>query len=438
MKKNNVGSKILLDLLDANEESANTFLFLVLNVCGALFLITWFLTYFELNKSDILKETIAYFAVVIISAIIGFVLIQFHTTSAYTRYILEISLLVVSSVIYIFGTSDFWCLMLVPIATSVRYFDNRFSWKIGLLTWIAMLIATVIKFFMGYFEEHIDLAYVFIPDMTFISIKDSLAETLIEKGLVSPEKIYFREILITIGKTFMVFPMLLVCATIAKAGRRMIVESAQKVMTIDRVKAEVENAKVKIMLSQLQPHFLYNSLSAIMAIDDNPPETVEALADFSKYLRGNLNSLNADGPIPFSTELEHIERYVSLEKLRYGDRLEFEKDIETTDFNIPVLTTQMVVENAIKHGISQKSGNGTVTLKTREDERGYYITVTDNGVGFDVEQLKKMETHVGVLNSKSRIESIGGIFEIASEVGKGTTVRILIPREGDNYENNCS
>lgn len=120
------------------------------------------------------------------------------------------------------------------------------------------------------------------------------------------------------------------------------------------------------MMSQLQPHFLYNSLTAIMGIEGNPPETKKAISDFAKYLRGNLDSIKSRNLIPFEQELKHVEAYVNLEKLRFGDKLNVIYKIETVKFEVPVLCVQMMVENAIKHGITPKKGKGTVNIIVKE------------------------------------------------------------------------
>lgn len=201
--------------------------------------------------------------------------------------------------------------------------------------------------------------------------------------------------------------------------------------------------KTYTMLSQLQPHFLYNSLTAIMAIEGNPPKTKRAIADFAKYLRGNLDSLNHFEMIPFEQELVHIENYVNLEKLRFEEKLRVDYRIETTDFRVPVLSVQMMVENAIKHGITPKPGGGTVKITVKESINCYKIIVEDNGVGFQMENhpgeqktnAANERSHVGIKNTMHRLQVLAGAsLKIDSTPGVGTKAIITIPMEEGELE----
>ena len=123
----------------------------------------------------------------------------------------------------------------------------------------------------------------------------------------------------------------------------------EKNFQISMQKEKIKDAQVNIMLSQIQPHFVYNSLSAISTlITIDPEKAQEALDNFTEYLRRNLSSLTDVKLIPFEDELKHIETYISLEKLRFDDRINVIYDLKTTDFNVPVLSIQPIVENAMK------------------------------------------------------------------------------------------
>jgi len=134
-----------------------------------------------------------------------------------------------------------------------------------------------------------------------------------------------------------------------------------------RRSAEQENLlmqdRVAIMLSQIQPHFLYNALSVIQDLcHGKAPEAEQAAVEFSEFLRGNLDSLQADSPIPFEQELRHTQNYLSLEKKRFGDNLRVEYEIGATDFFIPALTLQPIVENAVRNGVMRQEEGGTVRV----------------------------------------------------------------------------
>ena len=192
---------------------------------------------------------------------------------------------------------------------------------------------------------------------------------------------------------------------------------------------EVADLNDKILLGQVGPHFIYNSLTAIQMIDGNPPETVKAIDDFAKYLRGNLSVLESERNIPFEQELAHIKTYLDIEKLRFGNEIEVEFEIEDKGFLLPALSVQMLVENAVKHGVTKKRGGGKIIIKTERAENEHIILVQDDGVGFDVD--KQIEDgHYGIVGNRKRLEHfVNGTLDIESEVGKGTTAVIKIPFE---------
>lgn len=196
---------------------------------------------------------------------------------------------------------------------------------------------------------------------------------------------------------------------------------------------ELTESRIAIMLSQIQPHFLYNSLVVIKHLciaDQN--EAREAIVDFSDYLRMNLDSLSQKTPIHFSKELEHVKTYLSLQKRRFGDTLQVEYDIQAESFLLPSLTVQPLVENAIRHGITMREDGGTVTISTREQETCWQITVHDNGIGFDASAPKEDgRSHIGIDNVRNRLHTMsGGDLSIQSELGVGTSASIFIPKEG--------
>ena len=217
-------------------------------------------------------------------------------------------------------------------------------------------------------------------------------------------------------------------------GAKQVVMDHQASIKNKKMKLELENSRITVMLSQIQPHFLYNSLTSVMDLcDSNPKQAKAAIADFADYLRGNLSSLKTENLISFGTELEHIEKYLRLEKLRFMDELEIVYDIQTKDFMLPALSVQPLVENAVKHGVGKKIGGGTVTIHTTETENEYIIRVTDDGVGFtEGEYADDGGTHVGIENIKKRLDMmINARLEIESKKGIGTKACILIPKRRD-------
>jgi signal transduction histidine kinase len=195
---------------------------------------------------------------------------------------------------------------------------------------------------------------------------------------------------------------------------------------------ETEKLKVNLMLNQIQPHFLYNSLGTIQALCRRDPEKAEqAVGDFAQFLRHNIRSIESDRPILFHQELIHTQNYLALQKLRFGDDLHIVYDLECETFSLPTLTLQPLVENAVTHGIRQTaSGRGTVTIRTREMEDHYEVSVIDDGVGFDpTAPGTGSGAHIALNNIRARLARVsGGSLRVISAPGMGATVTILIPK----------
>lgn len=193
--------------------------------------------------------------------------------------------------------------------------------------------------------------------------------------------------------------------------------------------------RISIMLSQIQPHFLYNVLTSIRALCRMAPHKAEeALVEFTSYLRANLNSLTDEECIPFARELEHTRHYLQLEKMRYGDDLNVVFDIPVDQFFLPSLTLEPIVENAVRHGVMQREQGGTITIRTQADPSGWRITVTDDGVGFDTGTLGEIgPSHVGMANVRERLNVMcGGTLHVYSTPGAGTRVELFIPGKGED------
>ena len=193
---------------------------------------------------------------------------------------------------------------------------------------------------------------------------------------------------------------------------------------------ELTQARINLMVSQIQPHFIYNSLTAIIGlIDIDPEKAKDSIVSFSDYLRVNLNALKEVRLIPFSKELEHCKTYLEFELLRFRN-ISVIYDIEAENFDLPALTVQPLLENAVKHGVSKTGVGGTVTLSTKDDGESIRITVSDNGVGFD-ENAIAPGTHIGLENVRKRLSDLcGGSLRIRSEINVGTEVTVIIPKEG--------
>ena len=193
--------------------------------------------------------------------------------------------------------------------------------------------------------------------------------------------------------------------------------------------------RIQIMMSQIRPHFLYNSLSAIQVLCHSDPEkAAEVTNQFSLYLRENLDFMEQPGLIPFWKELDHTKTYVKIEETRFPN-IRVEYGINDAAFSVPPLSLQPMVENAIRHGVRIRQ-EGIVQVLTQRKEDMHEIIVRDNGTGFDPEGIwEKKSDHIGLRNVKERIESMcGGTLTIDSRIGEGTTITIRIPVRDDDIQ----
>ena len=198
-----------------------------------------------------------------------------------------------------------------------------------------------------------------------------------------------------------------------------------------KLDAELAQSRISTLMSQIHPHFIYNTLGSIEQLCElDPPKAAKLVNDFSKYLRGNFGELDNPKLIRVSKELKHTEYYISIEKVRFPD-IEFESEMNCSDFSIPALTIQPIVENAVKHGILKRAEGGRIKVRVYETDCSYFVTVKDNGVGFDLTELEEMN-HVGLRNIRSRLEAMCcGSLHIESIIGVGTKITVEIPKEVD-------
>lgn len=195
-----------------------------------------------------------------------------------------------------------------------------------------------------------------------------------------------------------------------------------------KLEEELKNSRIVLSMSQIRAHFIFNVLNAISGMCKYDPEKAdETVVRFSHYLRTNIDILQEDAPVPFRVAMQHLEDYIALEQVRFGDRVRFVKDIEEDDFLIPSLVLQPIVENSIKHGLRPKESGGTVSLHTWAEKETIFISIRDDGVGFDTKAVKEQDS-VGLNNVRFRLKYfMKGKMEIESEPGKGTMVTISIP-----------
>lgn len=198
------------------------------------------------------------------------------------------------------------------------------------------------------------------------------------------------------------------------------------------VESEMKVQSTEALLSQIKPHFLYNSLTSIMNIPGTPMETRDVIADFGKYLRGNIDSLVHTAPIPFRREMDSTELFLKMQKLEYGDKLKLKLDLKTQDFMLPVMTLRTLTSLCIQYGIAPK-GYGTIFISTKETSTAYEVRIADDGVGYTGADsdpyLIYHEDVVGYHSVKKGLrEMMNASITYYSVKGHGTAFNIRVPK----------
>ncbi len=205
---------------------------------------------------------------------------------------------------------------------------------------------------------------------------------------------------------------------------------------------ELRISEFKALQSQINPHFLYNSLDMInwLSLTGKQEEVTTAVQSLAKFYKLTLSKRNADATI--GLELEHLTLYCKLQNMRYENRIDFLVDVsdELMDYQMPKLTLQPIVENSILHGIMEKdSKTGTIIIMGWREDRDIVLVVSDDGIGMEEEEVqgiltgknkKKTGTNIGIDNTNSRLKLLFGEeygLTFRSSPGKGTEVEIRIP-----------
>ncbi len=353
---------------------------------------------------------------------------------------------VVNFLVYLFGNLGFWVFNLYLVA----YIGTKTHVKKTIIK--VVVIISILHAILLIISQFNHMIYDFTPDnhyirgalfwvpyiTTFILCIINMCLTLrYRKALGKNDTIFLL--------SYELFPTIAIVMQVCFWGIMFLYVAITMSMLLIYISIQVEQSKrlkeqelklaqsqIAIMVSQIQPHFLFNALTAIEQLcDQDPKKAKKATIDFASYLRGNIDSLAKEGLIPFEKELSHVRGYLNLVQEIYGNTLKIVYNIEEERFLLPSLTIQPIVENAVKHGIGRRESGGTIEIFTCEKEQEYIITISDDGVGFDVEAPIKdnSRTHIGVENVRQRLlAQCSATMEIVSSRGNGTTVTIKVPK----------
>ncbi|MFI3251591.1 MAG: histidine kinase [bacterium] len=397
--------------------------------------------------------------VIVLLTAYGFVLKQRSwLVVGFSIFFLSVSLwclVQVDFILYLFNNDVLsyfrnYCVFLFPISaalTSLTFDKSKFSKILAIVTTILFTLLGVITYILGEIGVEVILIMNFV--IILLTILYFIGIMILTRRATKDTKNKFASIFINslficcVGFIFEVLSLVVMGITGPSGMYISICLLVVYIYSISRVVKEYikkedyrtylseENARLSssILLSQIKPHFLYNALNSISLLCKvNPQQADMAVIRFSRYLRQNMKCIESSELVDFASEMEHIRNYVYLETIRFP-KMEIVYELKYINFQVPPLCIQPIVENAVKHGVSKNSeGIGFVIIKSFITAKHIIIEVSDNGPGFDTKVNIK---GTGLSNISRRLKMlIGADIEFASVVGKGTVVRVRIPREG--------
>ncbi len=293
-----------------------------------------------------------------------------------------------------------------------------FSIIIGIYSYIKTKIAGIVKFHLIAFGiiMVLGLYQAFFYGMSLVSMAFTLALLLFYMAHLSNQAEHLQ-----------------IQANILEEQKECLAKQQKQLqiqeLELNDTQEELAQATMRLLTAQIKPHFIYNTITMIRSLCFTDAEAAaESLAKFAKFLRGSMNFLGAKNCIMLQEELGIVRSYVFLQKKRFSDRLIFKENIEAIDCFIPAMTLQILVENAVIHGIEARDKGGEVFLHTYKENNETIIAVCDNGCGFDTSVPIDEQKHYGLAAVRKRLLSMcNGTLEITSSIGEGTTALVRIP-----------
>ena len=233
--------------------------------------------------------------------------------------------------------------------------------------------------------------------------------------------------------------------TLAESFNTMVKEIETLVEDIHKEQENLKDAELRLLQEQINPHFLYNTLDAILWMTEagENQKAIQIIQELSSFFRISLSKGQSE--ITISNEREHVKSYLEIQRYRYQDILDYEIDFdeEILKYHIQKLTLQPIVENALYHGIKNKRGKGMIRVLGKEENDSIVFSIIDDGIGMKPEELERLRSliagHItdddqsgyGMANVEKRLEMLyGGEYgmSVESEYGEGTKVLVRIPK----------
>ena len=359
--------------------------------------------------------------------LVGSMMLYMLAITAVTVGFLQGKAKIVGSSLTVIALFSDLALMMAPIVSDVKFYDTLPVWSaVQSVICIVMTVLLALRFAKGDKNEKMLVVFGVLPMLSFIVDVTGTGLGLATGGIVS-------EIVFILIFAFSLIVLLKVVPQNLNATIRARELETEKMI----LNAKLTESRIATMISQIQPHFIYNTLGTIEQLCiTEPKEASKLVRNFSLYLRGNFGELDNAKPITFSQEMNHVKHYTDIEQVRFPD-MTIQYDLRSVEFLLPALSVQPLVENAIKHGLMGLEEGGIVTISAYETKEYYVVEVTDDGVGFDMDAGYDETKHVGMKNIRGRIEAMcGGSLTIESEIGKGTKATIRIPKEATENDSN--
>ena len=321
--------------------------------------------------------------------------------------------------VWAIGAADAIFLVL-PMLTEIRFYDTLLYWTIAQGFINGVLIGCLIIEFCATSSKRRWLYLGLLLPLISFCVDVVMTSLGIWKGGMASLGVF---------SVFFVAAMVAVLKIIPRSINAL--SKAKELETEKMVlNAQLKESRVSTMMSQIRPHFIYNTLGSIEQLCEIDPQKAGALVhNFAKYLRGNFGELDNPRPIPISQEMDHVRYYISIEQVRFPD-MTFLFKMDSVDFCLPALTIQPIVENAVKHGLMKREKGGTIRVVSYETNTHYCVLVEDDGAGFDADVMLHDRSHMGIRNIRERLQTmVNGTMEIESTLGIGTKVLINIPKE---------
>ena len=214
-------------------------------------------------------------------------------------------------------------------------------------------------------------------------------------------------------------------------GLSHLISTQMEISKVENLMSLVKYSELKALQSQINPHFLFNVLNTMASlIRTNPEKAREVTIDLSRYLRYNLD--NNVKSVELIKELNQIDNYIKIEKVRFGDKLNIIYDVDESlyNFQIPSLIIQPLVENSIKHGILKKRENGCVKVIVKKIDKDIEVVIEDDGVGIEqtvIDNLdKQIQENIGLKNVHQRLKLLYGEGLNIKKLEQGTRIKFKI------------